>query len=178
MAYVCSKIEVTWHDGLWPSTAGARTLLAAGDRIDDGALLSGAVEQLVQRADYLRGSVPDFWVRGGRTTVLEWDRVRPSPRHDAALATALEAAEDLPSGTGWVLVALPDYGRQWAITPAAVRRAEWRYDRTGLSLLQRWSIEAGVASEMAVTAADGAITLETGVEILTEDGGSYLALEG
>lgn len=177
MALVCSKIAVTWHDGLWPSTAGARVLLSPTDKIDESSLLPGSVEQLVQRAAYVRGETPALWGRGNRSTALEWDRARSAGRHDEALAMGLDAVADLPTGTGWVLVELPDYGRQWAIAPAVVQRSAWRYDLKTRHLMQRWEISMGIATEIANDAPDGAITTETGLALVTEDGGFYLAME-
>ncbi len=176
MSYVCSRVKVTWYDGLWPSTSGEMVLLAAGEKISEGATFGGGVEQIVQRADYVRGAAPDFWVRGGRVAALEWDRVRPVARHDAALVTALETVEAMPGTHGWVLIELADYGRQWAVTPAAVRRTEWRYDVRSGMLIQRWSIEQGAITEIATDAEDDAWLWEDGTEILWEDE-TYMALE-
>lgn len=176
MALVCSKISITWFDGEWPSESGELVLLGEDELIDSSALLPGAVEQLIQRADYARGEVPDFWVRGGRTTSFEWDRIRPADRHDQALILALENAAELPSKTGWVLIEFPDYGRQFTVIPAAVRRGEWRYDATTGHLRQRWTIEAGVADELATDAPDDAILTDTRLPILTDDG-YYLAMD-
>lgn len=176
MAYLCSKIAVTWYDGLYPSESGAVVLLAADELIDESSPLSGSVEQLVQRVDYVRGEAPDFFPRGSRSTALEWDRVRPAARHDAALILGFEAAAEMPSVAGWVRVDLPDYGRAWVITPAAVRRTAWRYDVRAGHLVQRWSIDQGIATEIATTAEAHAWLWEDGTEILWEDD-TYIALE-
>lgn len=177
MALVCSRISITWHDGVWPSSAGSRVLLSETDKVEEGSLFLGGVEQAIQRADYLRGQVPRWFPRGNRTSTLQWDRGRPYDRHDNALAQALADAETMPWGEGWVEIELVDLGRVWVATPAIVRREDWRYDARSGHLLQQWSIDAGPMTEIALEAEDGSLTLEIGTEILTEDEDYYLALE-
>lgn len=178
MALICPQFHLTFYAGVWPAQSGAVSLLGEGDWVDEGSALGGMVEQLVQRDDYLRGDAPDFWVRGSETTSLEWTRVVADvPVDGSMVALAMDAAAALPKVTGWVLLSLPNLARQWVITPAVVRSVGWTpYPRRN-ELHLRYAVEKGVANEIATEAEEAALLLETGVEMLTEDGDFYLALE-
>jgi hypothetical protein len=177
MALICSKVEITWYDGVYPSESGALTLLGADERIDESSPLVSEIAQLVDRQEGFRWDTPNFWPRGNQSMTLEWDRIRPATRHDEALIMALEAAESMPTSSGWVKIELPDYGRAWVITPAAVSRIGSPYRPRDLMIAQRYRIEMGKPTEIALDAEEAAITSEIGTEILTEDGDFYLALE-
>lgn len=174
---ICPQFHLTWYDGVWPSTEGALVLLGEGDWVEESAALNGMVEQLVQRADYVRGAAPDFWPRGSQTTPLEWTQVITEiPNDGTAIALAMDAAASMPTGPGWILLALPNVNRSWAITPAAVSRIGWTHVPRKNELHLRWSINKGVSTEI-FEAPDYAITTETGVALGTEDGLYYFVSE-
>lgn len=177
MALVCPTFHLTWYDGLWPSESGELSLLGEGDWVDEGSALNGQLTQIVQEAEYPRGEVPDFWVRGSRRTPLEWTQVIPEIANDGqAIALAMDAAASMPSGTGWILLDLPNVGRRWVIAPAAVASLGWTHMPLKNELHLRWGIKKGVPSEIAIEAEPYAWLWEDGTEILWPDG-TFVAQE-
>lgn len=178
MSLVCPQCYLTFYPGAYPSETGGVSLLGEGDWVEEGSALNGEISQLVQRQEGHRWATPAFWPRGNRALALEWTRVIADVALDGtAIALAMEAAEALPSDVGWVRLELPNVNRAWAILPAVVRAIGWTHVPRKNELHLRYTIEKGLANEIAITAEDGAITSEIGTEILTEDGGYYLALE-
>lgn len=172
------QFHVTFFPGNYPANAGGVVLLGPDHWVDDAAACNAAFDQIIQEANYIREDAPDFFPRGNRKTDLEFVRVIPEiPIDGTAIALAMDAGASIPKVKGWILLELPHLNRQWAITPAAVERLETIHNPTQNMLSLRWRIKKGVATEIATSAADSAITTELGVEILTEDDSYYLALE-
>lgn len=178
MALICPQYHLTFYAGVWPAQSDPVSLLGEGDWVDEGSALNGDVEQLLQRSDRPRAAAPDFWPRGNRTTALEWTRVIADvPVDGTAIALAMDAAAAMPKVPGWVLLSLPNLGRQWVITPAAVRRIGWQHRPKQNELHLRYAVEKGLATELASDAPDYALTTETGFALGMEDESGYLALE-
>lgn len=175
---LCSHYTLTWYPGVYPSATGGMVLQSASRYIEEGSALDVQIGQLVERADYVRGEVPDFFPRGSKSMGLQWEEARLVASPGAALAAALDAAASLPSTAGWLRIDIASEGRAWAVTPATIRATGGRHRKSGgqMLLLIRWQVDCGPATEIAVTAEDAAMTLETGAELLTEPG-DYLALE-
>jgi hypothetical protein len=175
---VCPHFAVTFYPAPWPSEAGGVALVTADDLVEAGSNLAVAAEQMMQRADYLRGEVPDFFPRGNRSGRLEWETLRRHAAPSGAAAAALAAAETLPRTVGWARVALAAEGRAWALMPAALRGVSARHRRAGAAtmLALRWTVDCGPPVEIATSSADHALLLETGFGALAEDGAA-LALE-
>lgn len=178
MALICPQFSLTFFAADYPAEAGAVSLLGADDWVSDSEALNGAVSQIVNEQEGFRWATPNFWPQGNQRTALEWTRVIADvPNDGTAIALALEAAAELPVSPGWVRLELPNLNRAWAIAPAAVRSIDWRHDPLRNELHLRYAILKGIANEVATSSEEGAITTEIGTEILTEDGGYYLALE-
>lgn len=170
---------LTWYPGSYPSATGGVVLQSADHYIETQSTLGTQIEQLVQRADYLRAAAPDFWVRGNRTASLEWEEIRHYDSPGEALAAALAIAEAMPEETGWLRIDIPDQDRAWAASPCVIRATGSRHGKSGTKtrLALRWTLDCGPLAEIATDDPDGDhILLESGFELLCEDG-SEIALE-
>lgn len=172
---------LTWYPGEYPSTASPLVLQSAEHFVEDGyASLGGRVTDNMQVADFLRSPAPAVWNRGNRKAQFEWEEVRSYTDPTEALAAGMEILAELPSEVGWLLIEIPAQGRGWAAIPCGLESVSFpsvaKQGKDHLLKLQ-WTLRCGPASEIAASAEEGAITSEIGTEILTEDGGYYLALE-
>lgn len=176
MDLICPFFTLTYFAGTYPAESGGVVLLGTDHYLEEGSSLSGAVSQLVQRADFVRAGAPQFFPRGNGSLDLQWEEVRKISDPGAALATAIASAESLPSGPGWVRLDIPSQARRWAITPVVVESRGWNHSpRTGLLRLT-WGLRSGLAAAIATEAPASAITTETGFAFATE-AGDYFALE-
>lgn len=176
MAFRCAWFRLTLFPSLYPAETGGIDLIADDTLIDEGSSLVGQLSQIIQREDYVRAGAPGFFVRGNRTSSLEWEEVRDGLTPPAATAAALDAIAQMPSTTGWLRLSLPDTGRSWALLPAVVESAGWTHDPRKRHLRLRWRIQAGAPIAIATEAPASAITTETGFALATE-AGDYFALE-
>lgn len=174
---LCPHFTLTWYPGTWPSTSGPLVLQSANHYVERADALGGLFEQMVQVAEFLRGETPDYYIRGNRTLTLEWQETRIiTGGPGEALATALAALESLPDETGWLSINIPDEGRTWVVTPCAIRSAGWSHVvREGKSdlLRLRWTLLCGPLTEIVSDGADDTILLETGAQLLTEEGENF-----
>lgn len=176
----CSPFILTFYPAAYPSETNPFVLQSASHYIDGETSLDGLAEQIIQRADYIRGAVPDFFPRGNRATTLTWEEVRFADTHAAAIAAGLEAITAMPDTTGWLHISLPALGRAWALTPCAIRSGGYRHQPRGSGrrdlLRLRWQLDSGALTELHITAEPDTLQLETGYEFQLEDAG-YLELE-
>jgi hypothetical protein len=177
MDVVCTFFGLTFYPAPYPSVASPIVLLAPGELIDAASPIVADLAQLVDVQTGVRWETPNIFTRGNKTLRLQWDEVKKFDSPGAALAATLERQEAMPSATGWVMLEIPTEGRAWAVQPVAFRSHGSSFQLGNKSYRQRWDLASGSLTEIATSAEDGAITTETGVEILTEDGGFYLALE-
>lgn len=170
MAIRCAWFRLTLYPSDWPDESGGVVLVGDDTHIDESTSLVGELAQMVQRSERVRASAPDLYVRGNRSTTLDWEEVRLGVAPHDATAAAMDALESMPDTTGWLLLELPDLGRRWVFAPAAVESAGWSHQPRDRQLRLRWRIPAGPAVEVAAEAADDRILDERGYPILTEDG--------
>lgn len=176
MSIRCTWFRLSLYPSPYPDETGGIELVGADTLIDEGSALVGELSQIIQRADYVRASAPGLFVRGNRTTTLEWEELRRGLSPPDATAAALDAIDQMPATTGWLRLTLPDLARSWALLPAAVESAGWTHDPRKRLLRLRWRIPAGPPLALASEAPASAITTETGFAIATE-AGDYFALE-
>ena len=141
-----SPYILTFYPVAYPATTGPLVLQSDTHYLDASAPLAGALEQVIQRADYYRASTPDFYSRGNQSLTLDWEETRFIDGPAAAMTTAIDLLETLPVPTGWLHVSIPGTGRAWAISPCAISSSGWRHQpRAGQSdiLRLRWHIAAG-----------------------------------
>ena len=171
--------SLTFYPAAYPSVADPLVLQSADHYLDGQTYLPVQVEQAVQVAEFVRGVTPAFYVRGQRTTRLDWIEVRRFASPGAALADSLEIAEAVPESTGWMRIDITDEDRAWAVTPCAVRAMAGRPEKAGAETLLRitWTLLCGALSEIATEVpAQDYLLFENGLTVLCEDE-SELALE-
>jgi len=142
---LCSQITVTWYPGVPPSSASPVVLLSPSHYVTDPAPLRVAVEQLVQRADYVRSEAPDFIPRNNVATTLEWTEVRKIVNPVTAAQTALDVAVAMPTQQGWVRVQLEGLADSWQVT-ATVRGVASDHDARKGDLFLTYTLDCGVIS--------------------------------
>lgn len=151
MPLACPSFTLTWYPGEYPSDTGAVVLQSADHYVDDAAGFGAAVEDLVQTAEFLRGSAPAFYNRGNRTTRLEWEEVRRYASPAEAMAAGLEIAAAMPSASGWLRIDLPDLYRAWKAEPCMIQRVAFPQPaRDGRATLLRiqWTLLIGPLAEI------------------------------
>jgi hypothetical protein len=179
MSLYCPIYTLTWYPGEWPSTASPLVLQSADHFAGAYAGLGGAVEDQVQTAQFVRGESPDFYNRGNRQSVLDWEEIRRFDDPGEALTAGLRIIAEMPKVTGWLSIQIPGEGVAFVATSCLIRSARFpAVIKAGAEhhLRLRWALECGPIDEVAITASAHAWTWETGVEILWEDG-TYMALE-
>lgn len=170
MGYLCSYAKITFYRGAWPDTASPFVLLSDSHLIDEQSAISGGIESISQKADYIDGLSPDFWNRGNTTTPLEFTETRKISDPQYALSLALALAEAKPSETGWLKIEMQAFGREFGVAPALVRGLSWRHDPRGGYLHLTWRVETGTTWEIVGDGQEGMLAYETGRMIGTEDG--------
>jgi hypothetical protein len=179
MSLYCPIYTLTWYPGDYPSVTGGIVLQSGSHFADAYAGLAARVRDLVQESPFIRGDAPAFYNRGNRQTRFEWQEVRKYADPAEALTDGLDAIAAMPQTQGWLSIAIPNEGRAWAATPCLIESAGFpRLEKAGTDHLLRldWYLLCGPFTAVATTAEEGAITAETGVDLLTEEG-DYLALE-
>lgn len=175
----CPIYTLTWYPGDYPSETGGIVLQSGSHFADAYAALAAQVRDLVQKSPFVRGDAPAFHNRGNRQTRFNWQEVRKYDNPAAALADGLATIAEMPQTQGWLSIVIPTEGRAWAGTPCLIESAGFpRLEKSGTDHLLRldWYLHCGPFSEIAITAEDGAITAEIGVDLLAE-AGEYLAQE-
>jgi len=175
----CPIFTLTWYPGDYPSRTGAIVLQSGEHFADAYAGLSAGVEDLIQTAEFHRGGTPEFYNRGNRQALLQWEEVRKFADPSAALAEGLSVVAAMPQVSGWLEISIPDQGRAFIAVPCMIKAARFpQVSKSGTDHLLRlqWSLLCGAITEIATTTEDGALTSEIGVALLTE-AGDYLALQ-
>jgi hypothetical protein len=179
MSLYCPIYTLTWYPGAWPSTASPLALQSADHFADAYAGLGGAVEDQVQVAQFHRGESPDFYNRGNRQSLLDWEEVRRFDDPGEALTAGLRIIAEMPKVSGWLSILIPSEGTAFVATTCMIRSSRFpAVIKAGAEhlLRLRWALECGPITEIATTTEDGALTSEIGVALLTE-AGDYLALQ-
>lgn len=168
MDLVCTFFAITFHPAPYPSEEGAIVLLAEGAWIDAASPIVADISQIVEEANYARGSAPDFFPRGNRAMSLQWEEVVRFASPAAALATSLERQESMPRQTGWALLEIPSLDRSWAIRPVAFRSHRTTYGLPKKSVRYGWELASGDIAEIVT------MLYEDGEAMLYEDGDEML----
>ena len=144
-----SQITLTWYPGVPGDTADPLVLLSSSHYVPDPSGLSGDIEQLVQRADYVRGTGADFFPRGNNATRLTWEEVRRYTDPMEAQEVAMTLAAGLPAVSGWMSIAFATRDTTWKVSPAVVKSLGWSHDDKKGWLRLRWSVDCGALSILA-----------------------------
>lgn len=176
MATICPYALLTFYPGDYPSEENPLALLSSEHRVPNDAALRAAISQLIQRAEYVRGSTPGLFVRGQKSLNLTWQEVRLVNSPGEALVIALDIAVDLPTTTGWLLIDIPDQGRKFGVSPVAIELADTAHNPLKNRINLTWQLATGEPFKIAVEAPAFAITTEAGFALGTENG-DYLVTE-
>lgn len=176
MATVHPYALLTFFPGDFPSEVSPLVLLSEEHRVPNDSALQAAVAQVIQRAEYVRGSTPGLFVRGQKQVSLSWEEVRVGISPGAALVLTLDLAVDLPKNTGWLRIEIPSEGRTFGVAPVAIESVDPFHDPLRKRMNLTWRLATGEPFKIAVEAPPHAITTETGFALATEDG-NYLATE-
>jgi hypothetical protein len=176
MSVLCPYFTLTWYPTVYPEETGARVLIGADSMISDVSPIAGGVSQLIEEAEYIRGAVPEMFLRGQERGQLQWEEVREVTDPGEQLALGLEGDTNLPKGKGWVKLELSTINRVFVYSPVAVESTAWRPSPVEGKLYRTWVLRSGPPSELGIDAEDYSILNEAGFPIGFEDG-AYLVGE-
>lgn len=143
---ICSQITLTWYPGAPPSTETPLVLLSPTHHTEDDGNLAAAIEQLGQRADYVRGAGADFFPRRSRSHRLDFTEIRRIASPMVAAETALAIQAGMPTAKGWLKIELAGRATTWKAVPCVLRGVSHRTRaRQGLLYLD-WSLDCGPVS--------------------------------
>lgn len=143
---LCSQVTLTWYPGVPGDTADPLVLLSSSHYVPDPSALSGQVEQLVQRADYVQAAAPDFFPRGNASLSLSWEEGRRYTDPMEAQEVALTRAAGLPQLSGWMSIALATRATTWKAVPTILRALAWSHDDKKGWLTLRYTADIGALS--------------------------------
>lgn len=167
---------LTFYPVAYPTATGGVVLQDRTNYVDAGGGLSAMMEQVVQRATYLRSEAIGLFVRGARSAPVEWTQIRLVDTPHDGLADALADLEAVSDQTGWLRIDLPNANRAFKIDPCVVRGARIDEDPLKGMIRMRWSLECGLITEIPGDYSDlGILLLETGYPLLVGPG-TYLKL--